>query len=479
MKEKGKIKNPLSISIFIGGVIFTIIFVYAIGFTSYFLYKNNVMRQYEEHISSIMEIIIEVTDMEDLKQCIETKEKSEKFYELSGRLDTAREKFKLDAITIVRPQKVGDEYKIMMVVSGLLADERSGDVVREVPIPAFGEDISGVMPEGFPEQIYNEYINGHDIRFAKSETVFGRDYDATITLRDKEGNPIALMTSSVSYDDIVGGLRKYSRITLAEIVSLCFIFIVVLTEWLRKRVCKPLRLMGDAAEEFQKKSRENRDPGVLDMSDKTLHRRDELEELANTLSDMSVSMKTFVEELVKSSAAMENMKQEVSKANDLAMRDSMTGVKSKAAYEQQRERLDLDIKSGDAEFAIAMIDINYLKHINDTYGHEKGDIYIKKMCTMICDTFAHSPVFRVGGDEFVVVLVHRDYKNRSILEEELKRRMNAQYAKPELEEWQRPMAAIGIAVYDKERDTDSDTVFKRADDAMYENKKAMKACRET
>ena len=96
---------------------------------------------------------------------------------------------------------------------------------------------------------------------------------------------------------------------------------------------------------------------------------------------------------------------------------------------------------------------------------------------MICDVFNHSPVFRVGGDEFVVVLIHRDYDNREELIKELKQKMNELADRTELEEWLRPSAAIGVAVYDENKDTDCDQVFKRADDAMYENKTEMKACR--
>ena len=96
---------------------------------------------------------------------------------------------------------------------------------------------------------------------------------------------------------------------------------------------------------------------------------------------------------------------------------------------------------------------------------------------MICDVFNHSPVFRVGGDEFVVVLIHRDYENRDALIKELKDKMTELSEKTELEEWLRPSAAIGLGIYEQNKDTDCDSVFKRADDAMYENKTQMKACR--
>ena len=56
------------------------------------------------------------------------------------------------------------------------------------------------------------------------------------------------------------------------------------------------------------------------------------------------------------------------------------------------------------KFALVECDINGLKGINDTYGHEIGDVYIVNSCRGICSVFKHSPVFRIGGDEFVVIL---------------------------------------------------------------------------
>ena len=479
MDKKRRVKNPLGRTIIIRGIVFTILMVYAIGGISYGIFNNRMMEQYREHLSSIMELTIARINVEDLKQCIETGEESEEFKELTSFFDQARVHFHVASLTMVYPHKEGDKIKMMQVLSGLTPEGRNGtQEIEGVPIPLLGDDITDFLPPEFLESAYYDYIDNHEITYTRTDLVYGKNYDAVYTIRDSEGNPVASLTSSMSLEGISGAMRMYTVITLGTILIMTGLFVTMLVAWLRNRVIRPLKIMGEEAEEFRKKSTEEDDPGLLDMSDASLHRGDEVEVLANTLENMSSNMKDFVHRLVENAVQMESMKDEVTKANELAMRDSMTGVKSKAAYEQQKERLDLDIKSGDAEFGIAMIDINYLKHVNDTYGHEKGDIYIKKMCTMICDTFAHSPVFRVGGDEFVVVLIHRDYKSRERLEEDLKHRMNEQYARTELEEWQRPMAAIGIAIYDKENDTDSDTVFKRADAAMYENKKAMKACRE-
>lgn len=75
------------------------------------------------------------------------------------------------------------------------------------------------------------------------------------------------------------------------------------------------------------------------------------------------------------------------------------------------------------EFAIAVFDLNNLKDINDRLGHEVGDQYIKNACRVICDSFKHSPVFRVGGDEFAVFLENTDYWVRERIMQQFDSRM--------------------------------------------------------
>ena len=64
---------------------------------------------------------------------------------------------------------------------------------------------------------------------------------------------------------------------------------------------------------------------------------------------------------------------------------------------------------------MGVFDCDNLKQINDQNGHDKGDIYIRAASQLICRVFAHSPVFRIGGDEFAVVLQNEDFINREDL----------------------------------------------------------------
>ena len=229
------------------------------------------------------------------------------------------------------------------------------------------------------------------------------------------------------------------------------------------------------AGDFAKKSRSQKNPEALILEKPDIHTGDELESLANTLVSMSENMKEYVEDLLASAIEMEDMRQEMTKMSDIALKDALTGTKNKAAYDKAKNRLDWDILNQIASFGILMIDLNYLKRINDTYGHEKGDSYIKNMCQMVCDIFTHSPVYRIGGDEFVVIMHGSDYARREELMADLTKLVEENQKKGEI------VIASGISEYiatGEKRDARIETVFERADSAMYVEKKRLKGIRE-
>lgn len=182
---------------------------------------------------------------------------------------------------------------------------------------------------------------------------------------------------------------------------------------------------------------------------------DEVGELADSLRKMAEYLKKYVSTL-----------------NSLAYCDSMTGVRNKTAYHEIEKRLDEKIAENTAHFAVAVFDVNNLKITNDFYGHMTGDDLIIKVSKQICQTFKHSPVFRIGGDEFVAILETKDFDEYESLVEQFRQDMKMQRMKeyPEL-----PVSvACGVAVYDADKDRSFTDVFQRADDMMYRNKIIMK-----
>ncbi len=156
---------------------------------------------------------------------------------------------------------------------------------------------------------------------------------------------------------------------------------------------------------------------------------------------------------------------------ELARRDELTGVKNKTAYNELEKTIQSNLDTGMnyLPFALVVCDGNNLKKINDTEGHVAGDEFIKKAAKLLCDTFVHSPVFRVGGDEFVVFLGGNDFANREKLMRSLQARV-----RENLQTKAGPVVASGISEYQPETDTRVSQIFDRADKVMYKNKQELK-----
>ena len=160
----------------------------------------------------------------------------------------------------------------------------------------------------------------------------------------------------------------------------------------------------------------------------------------------------------------------LSAARTLAVIDSLTGVKNKHAYVQWEEKINADIENGAQEpFALVICDINSLKAVNDLYGHKEGDACIKKVCSYICSVFSHSPVFRVGGDEFVVLLSGKDYDRRHDLMEQIND-VPKNLSEIRIGE----TVAAGMAEYRKNKHHSLLSMFEEADKAMYDRKQSLK-----
>jgi diguanylate cyclase (GGDEF)-like protein len=157
---------------------------------------------------------------------------------------------------------------------------------------------------------------------------------------------------------------------------------------------------------------------------------------------------------------------------ELARRDELTGVKNKTAFTELEESVQRNIEKGMdyLPFAIAVCDLNDLKKINDTKGHKAGDEYIKSSAKLLCDIFDHSPVFRIGGDEFAVFLRGDDYVSRKELISRLRSTVLSN-----LEKHEGPVIAVGMAEYEPDSDLNVSDIFDRADHMMYDDKRELKA----
>ena len=179
--------------------------------------------------------------------------------------------------------------------------------------------------------------------------------------------------------------------------------------------------------------------------------------------------------------AERRVRAEATLINDLSHRvyvDALTSVRNKRAFGDQLQKLQDRIDRGERfSFAIAVCDCDNLKHINDNFGHDKGDIYLKTASALICQVFQHSPVFRIGGDEFAVVMERSDFEAREALMLKFAHRQQEVCAAAQ-EQWREVHIAMGVAVYDPEVDHSVGDTAHRADELMYRNKHQRKAARQ-
>ena len=160
---------------------------------------------------------------------------------------------------------------------------------------------------------------------------------------------------------------------------------------------------------------------------------------------------------------------ELDAVKDIALSNSLTGVKSRHAFLQAEKSISTSIADGVVEpFAVVVCDLNGLKEMNDTQGHESGDNYVKAGCRLICETFDHSPVYRVGGDEFVVILKGRDLEDCDQLITSFQKQAQANVENGGV------VVASGVAHFIAGKDHDLRCVFDRADFRMYDNKHVLK-----
>ncbi len=235
--------------------------------------------------------------------------------------------------------------------------------------------------------------------------------------------------------------------TIGLLVLSIVAFFIVMTVFISRRITRPLRELTEAA-------------GLLSQGDYDIQvdttSRDEVGILAHALKRAAAELK----------AAAERMKQ-------IAYKDSLTGVRNKTAYNLEINALEAEIENDCADFGIVVFDVNNLKTANDVYGHEQGDKVIRIGCNRICMTFPHSPVFRIGGDEFVAVIKGEELshvKERLAAFAERTKIENANVEQPQ----DKVHVAVGVAIFDPARDTCVQDVFNRADSQMYETKQIMK-----
>ena len=303
---------------------------------------------------------------------------------------------------------------------------------------------SGTIPEFVEqhkeEELYKRLSSGDELIRYQANGV--ERQLAFTTLRNKTKLAVTAPVSEIN-----ASRRRLTLIIMLVAVVLLAVFTVI-TLLLMNALTKPLVRLAAASQKLM--------DGDYTAELEEYHGQDEVGTLTRSFRKMRDYMQVYISDL-----------------NSRAYTDALTGVKNKGAFDLSVKRINGEMHEEKTAFAIIMFDLDNLKEINDQFGHERGDIYLQTACRLICRVFAHSPVFRVGGDEFCVLAQFADYNTRDELLQYFDREAEARNAKAE-HPWERIEVSKGMAVYRPGKDENTEQVFRRADEAMYQDKRKRK-----
>ena len=146
-----------------------------------------------------------------------------------------------------------------------------------------------------------------------------------------------------------------------------------------------------------------------------------------------------------------------------ASHDALTGLFNRGAY-------DLLMESTDKEhMALILIDVDYFKSVNDTYGHAVGDRVLKRVAELMRASFRSVDILcRIGGDEFVVVMTRVNSSLNALVREKIERMNDTlQHPKDDL-----PPVSLSVGVAFSDRKNPKGDIFQDADAALYKVKEA-------
>ncbi|WP_063332516.1 GGDEF domain-containing protein [Marinomonas sp. TW1] len=204
-----------------------------------------------------------------------------------------------------------------------------------------------------------------------------------------------------------------------------------------------------------------------------------LKRLTNKLEDMAtpkIGHNAQADEIDELFEAFEHfsttIKDQTHRLETLSLTDSLTKIANRRAFDQ---KLKIDLATNQTtqdSLSILLIDIDYFKQYNDTYGHLKGDVALQKVASVIQETLGnHGLVARYGGEEFVAILPSHDIeaaKERAQQTIQAIAAANIEHKKSQVAD--HLSISLGLVTQSQGQTDNSDTLMKQADQALYQSK---------
>ena len=303
------------------------------------------------------------------------------------------------------------------------------------------------------------------IDYTAAEDEWGRYYTAYSPVKDSAGNIVGIIGVDFNAQWYEAQLTKHaSSIIIVSFISLAVgaLVVTIITGRLRERfrtLGHELTALSYDVDELTGEIMAKPEFENLKLLVRKAEKKNDEWESGDAVEQIDRKIRLMRSEVGKYLTLM----------REQAYTDIMSGMNNRSAYIETTEKIAQRIESGDIEFSVAVFDINALKEINDTYGHEAGDAIIVEAADILKKVFGSEFMFRTGGDEFVAILENMSDAQVAEKFAQIDKKVK------EFNDSDRPHPfplsfSKGRAVFDRDKDIDYHAVFIRADEAMYDEK---------
>lgn len=194
-------------------------------------------------------------------------------------------------------------------------------------------------------------------------------------------------------------------------------------------------------------------------------------EIFQDTQSMRSSVDTLQGKLFESKDEVEQLQRELQSARNEALSDPMTGVYNRRGFDAQMKKLLADPDLKGRRVCLMMVDIDFFKKVNDTYGHLFGDKVIRGIATALTSRVkGQDTVARMGGEEFAVILPDTPIAGAYVLAEKIRQSIASCKIRRIDKQENVEGITISIGIADCAIDGDWNEALSRADEALYASK---------
>jgi len=265
---------------------------------------------------------------------------------------------------------------------------------------------------------------------------------------------------------------RYKLIVLGLVAGL---LMVMGAFYFARKLCKPIEALAEVAEQVLRRDRKVIFPDPRGAGSA------ELAQLYSTFHTMTESLLDREQKLRELNESLEHqvdvrtneLKLANLKLEELATEDPLTGLANRRYFEERLSAAFQQMKRTSHPYGILMVDVDFFKKVNDTFGHEAGDKVLQKLAALLSESLRNTDlVARYGGEEFIVLLAPVTSEEQAFIVADKIREI---VAKAEFPSVKSITISVGLAAASINDPTQDDAV-RRADGALYKAKEKGRNC---